>query len=182
MSTFKTRGLRGSLLEQLINQTNDYYQENHLAVVQKIPTPITPVEMDSKRMITKAFFEKKSTVDYIGVVQGIPVCFDAKECHENTFPLANIHDHQIQWMTEFERQKGITFLLIYFTKLEKFYYMTYDKMMVFFDRSMSGGRKSFTLEELDEEFFFTSRAGLMVPYLDMLQKDLNIRDSKGVQQ
>ena len=32
------------------------------------------------RHITLAYFEQRSTVDYIGVVQGIPVCFDAKEC------------------------------------------------------------------------------------------------------
>ena len=38
------------------------------------------------RHITLAYFEQKSTVDYIGAVQGIPVCFDAKECNTDTFP------------------------------------------------------------------------------------------------
>ena len=46
------------------------------------------------RHITLAYFDKKSTVDYIGVVQGIPVCFDAKECRTDSFPLQNIHGHQ----------------------------------------------------------------------------------------
>lgn len=179
MSTFKSRGLRGSAFEDLINATNTQYQEDHLAVVQKIPTPITPMKVDhDKSRITLAYFEKKSTVDYIGVVQGIPVCFDAKECHENTFPLANIHDHQIQFMTEFERQHGVAFILIYYTKLDKYYYMTYDKMMVFFDRAMSGGRKSFVLEELDEDYFFESEYGLIVPYLNMLDKDLEERKAR----
>ena len=79
MPTWKSRGLRGSTLEELINRTNERYNELSLALIQKIPTPITPIQIDkSTRHITLAYFEQKSTVDYIGVVQGIPVCFDAK--------------------------------------------------------------------------------------------------------
>ena len=81
MATWSSRGLRGSVFEDMINRTNEKYKENHLALIQKIPTPITPIKMDKEtRHITLAYFNQKSTVDYIGVVQGIPVCFDAKEC------------------------------------------------------------------------------------------------------
>ena len=74
MATWNSRGLRGSSLEELINYTNEYYREKKLAVVQKIPTPITPIKIDKeKRHITLAYFDQKSTVDYIGAVQGIPV-------------------------------------------------------------------------------------------------------------
>ena len=73
------------------------------------------------RHITLAYFEQKSTVDYIGVVQGIPVCFDAKECHADTFPLANIHEHQMKFMEEFEGQEGVAFLLIYYAGRDEFY-------------------------------------------------------------
>ena len=89
----------------MINHTNDLYREKKLALIQKIPTPITPIEIDkSSRHITLAYFGQKSTVDYIGAVQGIPVCFDAKECAVKTFPLQNIHPHQIEFMGEFEKQ------------------------------------------------------------------------------
>ena len=99
VGTWKTRGLRGSTLEEFINRTNEAYREKNLALIQKIPTPITPIEIDkSSRHITLAYFDTKSTVDYIGVVQGIPVCFDAKECAVLTFPLHNIHPHQIAFM------------------------------------------------------------------------------------
>ena len=88
MATWKTRGLRGSLLEDLINRTNEKYREQGLALIQKVPTPITPMKIDQEsRHITLAYFDQKSTVDYIGVVQGIPVCFDAKECALTTFSL-----------------------------------------------------------------------------------------------
>ena len=88
MGTWNSRGLRGSTLEDLVNHTNEYYLERGLALIQKIPTPITPVKIDKEhRHITLAYFDQVSTVDYIGAVQGIPVCFDAKECAADTFPL-----------------------------------------------------------------------------------------------
>ena len=125
MATWNSRGLRGSTLEDLVNRTNEQYREKGLALIQKIPTPITPVRMDKEnRHITLAYFEQRSTVDYIGAVQGIPVCFDAKECCVKTFPLANIHPHQVAFMEEFEKQKGISFFLIYFSADNVFYYFT----------------------------------------------------------
>ncbi len=126
MGTWNSRGLRGSTLEDMINRTNERYLEKHLALIQKIPTPITPVKMDKEhRQITLAYFEQRSTVDYIGAVQGIPVCFDAKECVADTFPLQNIHEHQMKFMGEFERQGGIAFLIIYYSAKNKLYYMRY---------------------------------------------------------
>lgn len=63
MSTWNTRGLRGSSLEDFINRTNEIYLENGLALIQKIPTPITPIDIDKKsRHITLAYFDQKSTV------------------------------------------------------------------------------------------------------------------------
>ncbi len=176
MPTWNSRGLRGSTLEEYVNRTNETYLANELALIQKIPTPITPIQIDKEsRHITLAYFEQKSTVDYIGVVQSIPVCFDAKECHTDVFPLANIHEHQISFMTSFEKQGGLAFLLLYFTHREEFYYLTYEKLMGFWNRGKEGGRKSFRYEELDPEFFFQRGNGVLIPYLDYLQKDLNQR-------
>lgn len=92
MATWNSRGLRGSELEELINLTNEKYREKKLALIQKIPTPIKPIQIDkTTRHITLAYFDQRSTVDYIGTVQGVPVCFDAKECRSRTFPIQNIH-------------------------------------------------------------------------------------------
>ena len=55
MATWNSRGLRGSTLEDLINRTNEQYAGKKLALIQKIPTPITPVRMDKEnRHITLA--------------------------------------------------------------------------------------------------------------------------------
>lgn len=117
-----SRGLRGSTLEELVNRTNEQYAEKKLALIQKIPTPITPVRMDKDHhQITLAYFEQRSTVDYIGAVQGIPVCFDAKECSTDTFPLSNIHSHQVAFMKAFEEQGGVAFFLLFFSSENIFY-------------------------------------------------------------
>ena len=157
MPTWNSRGLRGSALEELINRTNETYSGNQLALIQKIPTPITPINIDkASRHITLAYFDQKSTVDYIGAVQGIPVCFDAKECHTDTFPLQNIHEHQVDFMARFEQQQGVAFFLIYYTKRDRFYYLSLRELLIFWERMHSGGRKSFRIEELtpaDVSFF-----------------------------
>ncbi len=177
MATWNSRGLRGSTLEEFINRTNERYQEQGLALIQKIPTPITPVQIDKEhRHITLAYFEQKSTVDYIGAVQGIPVCFDAKECTSDTFPLQNIHEHQVEFMRAFEKQGGISFFLIYFSTRNELYYMTFEEILKFCERAEAGGRKSFRYEELREEFFMPLKNGFFVPYLDALQKDLELRE------
>ena len=177
MATWNSRGLRGSTLEEFINHTNTRYSEMGLALIQKIPTPITPVRIDKEhRHITLAYFDKISTVDYIGAVQGIPVCFDAKECNADTFPLQNVHEHQIRFMEKFEQQGGISFLLIYFTAREALYYMQYRQIRRFWDRAEDGGRKSFRLDELEPGWFMKLQNGFFIPYLDYIQKDLDTRD------
>ena len=143
MATWSSRGLRGSTLEELINRTNEKYLEKGLALIQKIPTPITPINIDKeKHQITLAYFDQKSTVDYIGAVQGIPVCFDAKECATDTFSLQNIHEHQVTFMEQFEAQGGISFFLIYYTHKDVFYYLPLEMMKFFWNRAKEGGRQN----------------------------------------
>lgn len=177
MATWKTRGLRGSTLEDMINRTNERYLEAGLCLVQKIPTPITPITIDPRnRHITLAYFEQKSTVDYIGAAQGIPIAFDAKECAKDTFTLANIHDHQVAFMENFEKQGGVAFFLIYYTNKDLYYYLRFNKLKEFIDRKNSGGRKSFTFEETENEFFLQNKPGILVPYLDGINLDLSMRE------
>ena len=167
MGTWKTRGLRGSTLEDMINMTNESYREKGLALIQKIPTT---------RHITLAYFDKQSTVDYIGTVQGIPVCFDAKECAVTTFPMMNIHEHQVKFMEDFESQGGISFILLFYTSLNETYYIPFKDIKRFYDRSINGGRKSFRYEEIDKNYLIKSAPGALVHYLEGIQKDLASRE------
>ena len=158
MGTWNSRGLRGSALEELINRTNEQYREKGLALIQKIPTPITPIKIDKeKRHITLAYF-------------------DAKECASDTFALQNIHPHQVAFMQDFEKQGGIAFLLIYYTGRNLILYLPFKDMIRFWERAQNGGRKSFRFEEVDLSYQIEAGHGVFVPYLEAIQKDLDARD------
>ena len=179
MGTWNSRGLRGSTLEDMINHSNEVYRERKLALIQKVPTPITPIAIDKEtRHITLAYFDQKSTVDYIGAVQGIPVCFDAKECAAATFPLQNVHAHQVRFMKEFEEQDGVSFLIIYFKKVEEYYYVPFKDVIYFWNRAQEGGRKSFRREELDASYRIKFSNQIYIHYLEMLLKDLESREER----
>lgn len=174
MATWNSRGLRGSTLEDLINRTNDQYREKNLALIQKVPTPITPIDIDKEsRHITLAYFGQKSTVDYIGAVQGVPVCFDAKETKSNTFSLQNVHEHQVEFMRCFEQQMGLAFLLIFYSSRDEFYYMPFCDLDRAWKRAQDNGRKSIPFDEIDTTLrIWPNRHGILLPYLDTLQIDL----------
>lgn len=106
---------RGMDLENLINDACKYYLEHNLAVIYKKPTPIGIVDVDYKNgaVINKAYFKEPSTLDYNGIWQGKYVEFDAKECRSKTsFPLRNIHLHQIKHIKKIIEHGGLAFLII----------------------------------------------------------------------
>ncbi len=177
MGYWATRGLRGDAFEELINLANERYRTAGLALVQKIPTPIKPVELDRQRgNIKKAYFEKRSTVDYIGAVQGIPICFDAKNIQREVLPLANIHEHQLEFMADFEKQEGISFFLIRFEIEEAVYLLPYRFVADFAERSKAGGRKSIPLAEIRQNGFAAEvKQGYFVHYLEALNQYLQER-------
>ena len=178
MPTWNTRGLRGSVLEEMVNHTIDAYHEKGLALIQKIPTPIKPINIEKEtRHITLAYFDQKSTVDYIGAVQGIPVCFDAKESAVDTFPLHNIHEHQIRFMDAMEKQNGVAFILLYFSHRHEAYYLPFRDVLQFWTRAREGGRKSFTYEEIDKTLRIRIKGELFLMFREQLQMDLLRRDS-----
>lgn len=175
MSTWGGHGLRGSTLEEMINRTNEAYRRNGLCLIQKIPTPITPVEMNPSRQITLAYFDSKSTVDYIGVIQEIAVCFDAKELQTDTFPLQNVHEHQIEFMRDFEQQGGISFIVLYYTHRDEMYYLPFRRLFEFWNRMKEGGRKSFRFEEIDRNYLIRPKGEYLCHYLETLNLDISAR-------
>lgn len=166
----RLRGLRGSVLEDMVNRTISEYRVKKLALIQKIPTPIVPTKMDKEGHITLAYFDKKSTVDYIGVVQEIPVCFDAKECSVDTFPMSNIHKHQFEFMEDFEEQGGISFILLYFSKKSTAYYLRFCDLKKYWSK-----KKTISFDELDNAFVINMKGKIKIDILSKLQLDIDER-------
>ena len=167
MGYWNTRGLRGSALEELINFTNERYRQEGIAVIQKIPTPITPVEVDNqKHTITLAYFDAQSTVDYIGIAQGIGICFDAKETGLKSLPVQNIHAHQVQFMDDFNKQGGVAFLLIHFSAMGKYYFLPVEVLKKYWQQAQSGGRKSIPIDAFEDKYEIVTKRGGLLNYLE----------------
>lgn len=164
MSYWNSHGLRGSAFEELLNLTNEQYRKEKIAVIQKIPTPIKPVEIDNERHITLAYFENKSTVDYLGVMAGIPICFDAKECGKKSLPFSNLHPHQVAFMNDFAEQGGLSFLLVHFTDYKETYVLPLETLNRFYRDE--DGRSSVPYSAFLSELKVKETAG---PYLNYLQ-------------
>jgi len=163
---WKTRGLRGSAFEEMIDMTNLLYVQRGLSIIQKIPTPITPVEVDNKaRTITSAYFDKKSTVDFIGVAQGLAICFDAKETKQLNLPLRNIHLHQIEFMENFRKQQGVSFLLVHFQAKGEIFLLPSEELSKYHKQAQNGGRKSIPYADFNPAYIVPNKNGFPVHYL-----------------
>lgn len=118
-------GNRGMNLEKELNDTNKYYLDNNIAFIYKKPTPIKITKTEYKatgKIIKEAFFDSPSTTDYNGLYKGKYIDFEAKETTSKTsFPLSNIHKHQIKHIKNINDNGGICFLIVRFTILNETY-------------------------------------------------------------
>ncbi|WP_432355887.1 Holliday junction resolvase RecU [Sporosarcina sp. A2] len=146
---------RGKTLEDELNESNEYYNSRGLAVIHKKPVPIQIVNVRyparSAAVITEAYFKTASTTDYNGVWQGKYVDFEAKETKNKTsFPLQNIHDHQVEHMSQVHEQGGIAFMIIRFSMLDRYFIIPFEQFHEKWTRMLTGGRKSMTLAEIED--------------------------------
>ena len=128
--------LRGATLEKLANEANLKYRKIEKALILKIPIPIL--------YTTKGMIPQASTVDFAGLINGGTfIAFDAKETKNKTsFPLQNIHEHQLHYLNMVEKLGGIAFFLIHFTKVETCAYRTPLSLINKYWDNTDTGRKS----------------------------------------
>lgn len=142
---------RGMQLEDAINSSNEYYLSHNIAIIHKKPTPIKVLKIsynDQKEIIKEAFFEKPSTTDYNGIYKGRYIDFEAKETtNENSFPLTNIHSHQIKHLSDIISMGGIGFIIVRFKTLDLTYYLDGSKLLEFIN---SYNRKSIPIDYFNE--------------------------------
>lgn len=143
---------RGMGLESDINSTNQYYIDNGIAYIYKKPTPIQVTKVDyksSNAIIKEAYFKEPSTTDYNGLYKGLYIDFEAKETTSKTsFPLSNIHKHQIEHIKHIILNGGIGFLIVRFTSYNKDYILLGKDLFDFLDNN---NRKSIPLSYFKEK-------------------------------
>lgn len=170
-------GKRGMKFEDMINESNKYYLAYNKAVIHKKPTPVQIVKVDypkrSAAKITEAYFRQASTTDYNGVFKGHYIDFEAKETKNKTsFPLSNFHEHQIQHMLNCEKNGGLCFVLLWFSSLNKCYYLDFKYLYDFWTNKNQ--RKSILIKDL-LEIGFECPVGYLptIDYLIPLQKRID---------
>lgn len=167
-NNFVIHANKGLLLEEDINVTNEYYKVSDRALIYKKPTPIKIVKVayPNRNMakITEAFFEKPSTLDYCGIYKGKYLDFDAKECNSMTsFPLSNIHKHQLEHIRGVLKFGGISFIIVRFNLLDKTFVLFGEELLYFVDNME---RKSIPIEYFLEKAYVVELKYL--PRLDYL--------------
>ena len=145
---------RGMTLEEDLNETNQYYIENNIAIVHKKPTPVQLVNVSypkrSAAVIKEAYFKQASTTDYNGVYKGRYIDFEAKETKlQTSFPLKNFHEHQIIHMQNVLDHGGIAFIIIRFSQTEEIYYLPAETLISYWNEMLAGGRKSIPKKDIE---------------------------------
>jgi len=162
---------RGMTLEEELNLSNQYYLQTGTAVVHKKPTPVQIVKVDypkrSQAVIKEAYFRTPSTTDYNGVYQGYYLDFDAKETkNKASFPLKNLHAHQVEHMQRCLAQGGICFLVIRFVSLHRLFVYPASDVIRWFNQQATGGRKSIPLTAIEADGFeLMPKLQPVIPYL-----------------
>ena len=142
---------RGMFLENIINDSNTYYNSIDRSLIFKKPTPIKVLNVsypsNTSHLIDKAVYSSISTLDYNGIYREKYIEFDAKECHSKTsFPLSNIKPHQIDHIKKVIKQKGIVFLIIYMNN--KFFLLKGEDIIEYIN---STDKKSIGYEYLEKK-------------------------------
>ena len=159
-------------LEDDINKTNKYYLVSDIANIHKKPTPIQIVRVDyparDKAKIIEAYFKVPSTTDYNGVYRGKAIDFEAKETTSITsFPLTNIHLHQIEHLQKVKQHGGIAFLIVRFTRLNKTFLLTIEALSDFLEHST---KKSIELAYFEEKgFLLEEKYNPRIDYLSIIR-------------
>ena len=161
-------GNRGMGLESDINMTNEYYINTKKAFIYKKPTPIQVTKIDYRNnsiIIKEGYFKEPSTTDYNGLYDGKYIDFEAKETNSKTsFPLENIHKHQIEHIRNVIYNKGIGFVIVRFNTLNKTYILLGRDLINFIDNFK---RKSIPLKYFEEKGYLIEIS--YAPRLDYLK-------------
>ena len=150
----KSHSNRGMNLETLVNHANAVYMQSGKAVVFKVPTPTKVLykNYNGYRMPIKAFYESKAWLDYVGVVNGKAVTFDAKETKNKTnFPLQNLKPHQVYAMDQWNKCGGKSFLIVWFKTINEVYLLPAKVVLYWYKASLEGGRKSIPYKQFQTD-------------------------------
>lgn len=158
---------RGMGLEEDLNESNAFYLDRNIAVVHKRPTSITikKVEYPNQKYtkIIDGYFNTPSTTDYNGIYKGFYLDFEAKQTNSKTsFPLSNVHKHQLLHIEKVIEHGGIAFIIIRFSSLGITFFLPGEKLI-----EVSKESKSIPIAYLEKNAYIIKEN--YMPRLDYLK-------------
>ena len=167
---------RGQNFEAMIEQANEAYLNQGVALIYKIPTPVKVLNNNGGTVT--GFYEKKGAPDYMGVYDQGAICFDAKSTKvETRFDLKNLKKHQYTFMKNFSIAGGLAFVLVQFKTLDETYYLPLEKIReyegYYLNEYSYEGRKSIPYDEIAIEEHKIEQQGLIaLDYLSVIAEVL----------
>lgn len=134
---------RGMLLEELINKTINFYNQNEIGYFAKNHLNIK-FQKENLNNISSAFIKNKSTVDYYGIYKGKYITFEAKSTDKNYLSFANIKKHQHDHLQLISKLGGISFYLIFFKNHSLLFKVNIDQI------NLNNKKKNISINDLEK--------------------------------
>lgn len=152
--------MAGEFFEKLISASCADYRRKGLAVIEKTPEPMRPVNsLGAGRFV--AYFEKMAQPDFKGVLRGgRAIAFEAKHTEKDMIGYERVNDEQNKSLTDFENAGAICFVLVGMQQ-RRFFMVPW---MIWKDMKKIYGRKH--MKEADLEFFEIKIKGGYLNFLE----------------
>ena len=134
---------RGMLLEELINKTINFYNQEQIGYFAKNHLNVK-FQKENCKNFSNAFIKNKSTVDYYGIYQGKYITFEAKSTEKNYLSFNNIKKHQHDHLQLIKKLGGIAFYLIFFKNHSLLYRVDVDQM------DLSNKKRNISIQDLEK--------------------------------
>lgn len=157
---------RGKAAQEFVAAVVERYNAKGWAAIQEIAVPISP-------SADGFYFSKKSTVDFVGLAYNRHVDFDVKSTKERTrFPLANIGQHQYDWLEKSYMQGSESFILVNFEKLHEWYVVPFPMLKKYWEAWKAGGRASIPIGDFRLDAIAVKEGGRTgLDFLEFIRKE-----------
>ena len=160
---------RGRLFEELITMANIQYRNKKIAVIHKVPTAWLPLR-NAQGKIVSAKVEEKAAVDFVGIYSGRGIAFDAKHSSQERIRWDRIEDHQAQFLEEWERNGGISFVLVGF-KMDRYFVIPWAAWRErLINWKYKKGSASITSKQMQPQWEVQSNSRAVVDYLGTVDR------------
>jgi penicillin-binding protein-related factor A (putative recombinase) len=138
----------GASLERSLEDLHAIYARGpHRVLVLRCPPPFTTTRRVGADRTVEGHFTAGGTPDFIGIIDGQGIAFDAKVCSQPRFPLRRIRAKQAAILSAWQAKGGIAF--IYLRHMGRDYALNWRVLGVAYDLWVEGsGPASLTEDDI----------------------------------